>query len=189
MAPRSVAVLGASTDPARIGGRPIRYMLEQGFAGHILPVNPHRDRVQGLQAYPSVADLPVVPDAAIVAVPADLAVAGGGGAWEPGREGRRGVHRRVRGNERHARAAAGLAFLAQQHQDVPGARAQQADHDLAVAERGVVVRNLAQPRGSVRQRIGHRWCGDRQRGVHGWLAGARAKAMVGGSMEGGRAGG
>lgn len=72
--PRSVAVLGASADPTRIGGRPIAYMLAQGFQGTILPVNPNRAEVQGLPAYASVADLPTVPDTAIVAVPAELAV-------------------------------------------------------------------------------------------------------------------
>ena len=72
--PRSVAVLGASADPTRIGGRPISYMLDQGFKGAILPVNPNRAEIQGLRAYPSVADLPEVPDTAIVAVPGPLAV-------------------------------------------------------------------------------------------------------------------
>jgi acyl-CoA synthetase (NDP forming) len=67
--PRVVAVIGASADPARIGGRPIAYMRRQGFAGTILPVNPNRAEVQGLRAYPSIADLPQTPDAAIIAVP------------------------------------------------------------------------------------------------------------------------
>ncbi len=71
-APRSVAVIGASSDPKRIGGRSIAYMLEAGFAGRILPVNPNRKEVQGLAACACVADLPEVPDAAIVAVPAAL---------------------------------------------------------------------------------------------------------------------
>lgn len=71
-APRTVAVVGASSDPRRIGGRPIAAMLEKGFKGTILPVNPNRAEVQGLQAYPSVAELPEDPDVAIVAVPAAL---------------------------------------------------------------------------------------------------------------------
>jgi len=74
LAPRSIAVLGASGDPSRIGGRPIAYMLEKGFAGAIYPVNPNRPEVQGLRAYPTVADLPEAPDVAIVAVPAGVAV-------------------------------------------------------------------------------------------------------------------
>ncbi len=73
LAPRSVAVVGASDDPRRIGGRPIAYMLSAGYAGQILPVNPNRATVQGLTAYPSVADLPVSPDVAILAVPVALA--------------------------------------------------------------------------------------------------------------------
>ncbi len=72
--PRSVAVLGASSDATRIGGRPIAYMLNQKFAGEIYPVNPKRDEILGLRAYPSIADLPSVPDAAIVAVGANIAV-------------------------------------------------------------------------------------------------------------------
>ena len=73
LAPRSIAVLGASSDPTRIGGRPIAYMRAQGFAGALYPVNPNRAEIQGLKAYQSVADLPETPDVAIVAVPADLA--------------------------------------------------------------------------------------------------------------------
>jgi acyl-CoA synthetase (NDP forming) len=73
LAPRSIAVLGASSDPTRIGGRPIAYMRAQNFPGALYPVNPNRAEIQGLKAYPSVADLPETPDVAIVAVPADLA--------------------------------------------------------------------------------------------------------------------
>ena len=49
-------------------------MLSQGFKGTILPVNPNRKEVQGLRAYPSVADLPETPDVAIVAIPAPVAI-------------------------------------------------------------------------------------------------------------------
>ncbi len=73
ISPRSVAVLGASSDAARIGGRPIAYMKAGGFKGSILPVNPNRTEIQGIKAYSSVADLPEVPDVAIIAVPANLA--------------------------------------------------------------------------------------------------------------------
>src|SRR6195952_5854308 len=73
LAPRSVAVIGASSDATRIGGRPIAYMRAQGFPGGLYPVNPNRTEIQGLKAYPSVADLPETPDVAIVAVPAELA--------------------------------------------------------------------------------------------------------------------
>lgn len=72
--PRSVAVVGASADPTRIGGRPIAYMLQRGFAGRILPVNPHRREIQGLPVFASVDDLPETPDAAIVAVPGAVAI-------------------------------------------------------------------------------------------------------------------
>jgi acyl-CoA synthetase (NDP forming) len=73
LSPRSIAVLGASSDPTRIGGRPIAYLKAQGFQGAIYPVNPNRAEVQGLQAFPSVASLPETPDVAIVAVGAEIA--------------------------------------------------------------------------------------------------------------------
>jgi acyl-CoA synthetase (NDP forming) len=66
--PTSVAIVGASDDPEKIGGRPIRYMSEFGFKGIVLPVNPTRETVQGLPAYPDVDALPVVPDVALIAV-------------------------------------------------------------------------------------------------------------------------
>lgn len=72
--PRSVAVIGASDDATRIGGRPIAYMMDQGFAGTILPVNPNRPTVQGLPAFASVNALTAVPDVAVVAVPGEAAV-------------------------------------------------------------------------------------------------------------------
>ena len=72
--PRSVAIVGASEDPTRIGGRPLRYLRESGFRGEIRPVNPRRDRVQGMPAWPDIAAVPGTVDVAIVAVPAESAV-------------------------------------------------------------------------------------------------------------------
>ena len=70
--PRSVAVIGATEDPTRIGGRPLHYLRKSGFQGDIWPVNPRRDRVQGIEARPDIAEVPGPIDVAIVAVPASL---------------------------------------------------------------------------------------------------------------------
>lgn len=71
-APRSVAVIGASGDRRRFGGRPIQYMLDAGFEGPIYPVNPGRAEIQGLPAYPSIRAVPGPVDCAILAVSADV---------------------------------------------------------------------------------------------------------------------
>ncbi|MET0169285.1 MAG: CoA-binding protein, partial [Aliihoeflea sp.] len=74
LAPNSVALVGASDDVTRIGGRPLRYLREAGYKGAIYPVNPKRETVQGVKAYASVSDLPQAPDVAILAVPAAATV-------------------------------------------------------------------------------------------------------------------
>ncbi|MGE0310945.1 MAG: acetate--CoA ligase family protein [Lautropia sp.] len=68
--PRSLAIVGASSDPERIGGRPLRFLIEGGFAGELYPVNTagHAE-LQGRRAWRSVLDLPEGIDHAIVAVP------------------------------------------------------------------------------------------------------------------------
>ncbi len=68
--PASVAVIGASDDPVRIGGRPLAYLQRAGFKGAIYPVNPNRATVQGFKAYPDVQAIPGAVDVAIVALPA-----------------------------------------------------------------------------------------------------------------------
>ena len=77
--PRSIAIIGASSDPRKIGGRPVAFLKRAGFRGAILPVNPGQAEVQGLRAYARIEDAPDGIDQAIVAVPAaaaDAAVAG-----------------------------------------------------------------------------------------------------------------
>jgi acyl-CoA synthetase (NDP forming) len=69
--PRSVAVVGASADVTRIGGRVLDYMIRGGFRGQLIPVNPKRSEVQGLAAAPSIAELPSAVDTAILAVSAE----------------------------------------------------------------------------------------------------------------------
>ncbi len=71
LAPRSIAIVGATEDQNKVGGRPLHYLQRFGFQGAVYPINPRRDTVQGLKAYASLADLPEVPDAAIVAVGQD----------------------------------------------------------------------------------------------------------------------
>ncbi|WZB68416.1 acetate--CoA ligase family protein [Achromobacter xylosoxidans] len=64
--PRSVAVVGASADPAKTAGRPIAYLRKHGFDGRIYPVNPKAAEIEGLRCYPDVRSLPEAPDVAIV---------------------------------------------------------------------------------------------------------------------------
>ena len=72
--PKSVAVIGASDTPSRIGGRPIHSMKAMGYGGRIYPVNPRRETVQGIAAFPSIRDVPEPVDCALIAVPAAIAV-------------------------------------------------------------------------------------------------------------------
>lgn len=64
--PRSVAVVGASADPAKTSGRPVAFLRKHGFQGRIFPVNPKATEIDGLQCYPEVRALPEAPDVAIV---------------------------------------------------------------------------------------------------------------------------
>ena len=74
-APSSIAIIGASSDQRRFGGRPIQYLLDAGFAGGIYPVNPARDEIQGLKAYPSISDIKGLVDCAILAISAEATLA------------------------------------------------------------------------------------------------------------------
>ena len=67
--PRSIAVVGASNTPHRVGSVIMRNLLEGGFSGPIMPVNPRHRAVAGVLTYPDVASLPETPDLAVVATP------------------------------------------------------------------------------------------------------------------------
>ena len=68
--PRSIAIVGASADLSKINGRPLKFLIEKGYTGRILPVNPKYPQIAGLSCSPDIASLPEAADLAIVAVPA-----------------------------------------------------------------------------------------------------------------------
>ncbi|ROQ59911.1 acetyl coenzyme A synthetase (ADP forming)-like protein [Streptomyces sp. 840.1] len=70
MEPRSVAVIGASNEPGKIGNSVMRNLIDGGFAGEIHPVNPRADDILGRKAYKSVTDVPGEVDVAVFAIPA-----------------------------------------------------------------------------------------------------------------------
>ncbi|MGH8641771.1 MAG: acetate--CoA ligase family protein [Burkholderiales bacterium] len=103
LAPRSVAVVGASDREGNLGGVAVAYLKKFGYAGPVWPVNPGRKVVADLPCFPNLRELPAVPDLAILAVPAEsmvaalkdcvdsgvpAAVAWAGGFAEVGEEGR-----------------------------------------------------------------------------------------------------
>ncbi|MBF0372901.1 MAG: CoA-binding protein, partial [Alphaproteobacteria bacterium] len=71
-APSAVAVIGASERPRSVGAIVMRNLLDGGFSGPIMPVNPKRRSVAGVLAYPRVEDLPVPAELALLCVPGAL---------------------------------------------------------------------------------------------------------------------
>ena len=69
-APKSVAIIGASTDPQKLGGRPLHYAKTSGFKGKVYPINPRNETVQGLKAFPSVTSVKGKVDCAFIVLPA-----------------------------------------------------------------------------------------------------------------------
>ena len=61
LSPRAVALIGASADLGKVNGRPLKHLLEKGYSGKIIPVNPKYPEIAGLPCYPSISSLPEVP--------------------------------------------------------------------------------------------------------------------------------
>ncbi len=89
--PQSVAIIGASSDPNRIGGRPVAFS-KRGYKGRIVPINPKGGELQGLPAYASITEAPA---------------AGRRRMHRQGREVRRDVLVRFRRDRRRGPRAAG----------------------------------------------------------------------------------
>jgi acetyltransferase len=68
--PSSIAVVGASNDHHKAGGRFVRGLLDGGYSGRIYPVNPGDGEIMGIKSVPKVLELPDDVDVAIVSVPA-----------------------------------------------------------------------------------------------------------------------
>ncbi len=72
--PASIAIVGASADSNQLGGRPLKFLREKGYAGRIYPINPKHSQIGGLACYRDISALPEAADLAIVALPAKLVV-------------------------------------------------------------------------------------------------------------------
>lgn len=117
--PRSIAVIGASTDPAKRGFQVINGLLRSHFTGRIVPVNPRGGTILGLPVLREIAELPFGLDAALLAIPAKAVP---------------GVIRQLAG-----RGVAGAVVLANGFGETAAGAALDADLQAAIAESGVRV--------------------------------------------------
>jgi acetyltransferase len=67
--PKSIAVVGASRDPDKLGHAVLHNIMKAGFPGELYPVNPKGGEILGLQVYPSVLDVPDAIDLAVIVIP------------------------------------------------------------------------------------------------------------------------
>jgi acetyl coenzyme A synthetase (ADP forming)-like protein len=70
--PRTIAVVGASRSPSKIGYEILQNILVQGYKGKVIPINPETPQIMGLKAQPSVLAVKEDIDLAIIAVPAEF---------------------------------------------------------------------------------------------------------------------
>lgn len=87
-APQSVAIVGASPDPSKLGHRVLRNVVDNGFTGRVIPIHPTAAHVLDLPAYPSLSAVPDPIDLAVIVVPAAAVLAV---VDECGRKGVRGL--------------------------------------------------------------------------------------------------
>jgi acyl-CoA synthetase (NDP forming) len=69
--PRSVAIIGASDNPSKLGFHVMKSLTQGRYPGRIYPVNPGRDEILGIKTYPSLAQVPDTVDLSIIVLPAD----------------------------------------------------------------------------------------------------------------------
>jgi acetyltransferase len=71
LAPRSIAVIGASTEEGSVGGTLTKNVLAGDFKGSVYLVNPHHEKIGGWRCFPDIASLPEAPELAVIATPPD----------------------------------------------------------------------------------------------------------------------
>jgi acetyl-CoA synthetase (ADP-forming) len=69
--PKSVAVIGASDNPAKLGSHVMRSLIEGKYPGKIYPINPGKDEILGIKTYPSLSQVPDTVNLSIIALPAE----------------------------------------------------------------------------------------------------------------------
>jgi acetate---CoA ligase (ADP-forming) len=70
--PKSVAIVGASSDPRKVGNTALKNLVSMGYQGKVFPVNPREDSILGFRSYKSMLDIPEPVDVCVLLVSADL---------------------------------------------------------------------------------------------------------------------
>ncbi|MDM8165779.1 acetate--CoA ligase family protein [Roseovarius sp.] len=116
LSPRSIAIIGVSSDFNKLNGRVMKFLLEKGYTGRIFPVNPKYEEVGGHPCFAAIGEIGEVPDLAVISVPAKAvpgqieaagqagvraAIVFSSGFGEMGEEGRRAEQQVVEIARRH----------------------------------------------------------------------------------------
>ena len=72
LSPKSVAIIGASSNPAKLGWQILANLKSAGFSGDIYPINLHETEILGFKAYPTVGEIKARVDLAVIVIPAPL---------------------------------------------------------------------------------------------------------------------
>ena len=74
LSPKSIVMFGASENPNKIGGRPLKFFRQFAYAGTVTPIHAERAEIQAYKTATSIESMAVTPDLAIVALPGELAI-------------------------------------------------------------------------------------------------------------------
>ncbi|MGY8975288.1 MAG: CoA-binding protein, partial [Alphaproteobacteria bacterium] len=71
LSPKSIAIVGASSNPKKTSARVQRYLVNHGYKGDVFPVNPNREEIFGLKSYPNLTEIKKTIDHVFIAVDGD----------------------------------------------------------------------------------------------------------------------